>query len=610
MLFTLVFKCALCDLVSCQSNSEDASTWEIIFVLCVCVWRTGDRVRRKETGEVSRAATMARTLNPCSSTVTDFTLCSVSSSSFIIIMSTRWPRARVIPRRRRSPRMGCAASKPSSPSHARASSRRGDGGATAAAVRARYGALRVKQDGALAALDAAETSPGSRTRCERLCQALLSIDVERAVDVFERSMGECAASASTRAPEPAVADYVAEPGSDEYARWRDVGLDVVRSQSLAVVLLAGGQGTRLGSANPKGMYDIGLPSAKSLFALQGERLAKLGALAGAPPPVWYVMTSPFTHDMTTRYFKRHKYFGLNAKDVKFFKQGTLPCFTEAGEIILKSFDEVSEAPDGNGGIYAALAREGIIDDMRARGIEHVYAYCVDNALVQVGDPAFVGCCVERRCDAGAKVITKAYPTEPVGVFATRINSETGKKEYHVVEYSEIPESLATAKDKRTGELKFNAANIALHYYSFEFLAKCCLDLKLPHHIARKKIPFLDVATGETVTPEQPNGIKLEAFIFDVYKYANSVCVVQGHRARDFAPVKNAEGTGKDSPDTARELITTLHAQWITDAGGVIENVPEGVPPACEIAASASYAGENIPPGVRVPHASYVQTFAK
>jgi UDP-N-acetylglucosamine/UDP-N-acetylgalactosamine diphosphorylase len=480
------------------------------------------------------------------------------------------------------------------------------GAKTPATVRARYEALAVPQPRALAALARAEAS--SKTRCATLCDALMTIDAERAVDVFTRSMDEAKASASTRAPEPARADRVAEPGSEEYARWRDVGLDVVRQKSLAVVLLAGGQGTRLGSANPKGMYDVGLPSATSLFALQGERLAKLGALARAPPPVWYVMTSPFTHDMTVKFFKRHKYFGLNAKDVIFFKQGTLPCFTEDGEIILKSFEEVSEAPDGNGGIYAALAREGIIDDMRARGIEHVYAYCVDNALVQVGDPAFVGCCVERRCDAGAKVITKAYPTEPVGVFATRVNAETGKKEYHVVEYSEIPESLATAKDKKTGALKFNAANIALHYYSFDFLAKCCLDLKLPHHIARKKIPYLDVDTGETITPEQPNGIKLEAFIFDVYKYANSVCIVQGDRARDFAPVKNAEGTGKDSPDTARALITALHAQWIIDAGGVIENVPEGVSPACEIAPRASYAGENIPPGVRVQHASYVREF--
>ena len=483
--------------------------------------------------------------------------------------------------------MGCAGSK-SAPSPR--------------ATRARYEALPgAPQRTILRALDACSATTDA-ARAAALSAALRAVEAERAVDVFSRSKEEATASTSG-VLEPVKADCEIVPGSDDAERWRALGTSVAREGKLAVVLLAGGQGTRLGSSNPKGMYDIGLPSGKSLFELQGARLAKLGELAGAKPPVWYVMTSPFTHDATVAFFKSHDYFGLNARDVIFFKQGTLPCFTEDGEIILKSFDEVSEAPDGNGGIYAALAREGVIADMKRRNIEHVYAYCVDNALVQVGDPTFVGCCVERKCDAGAKVIAKAYPTEPVGVFATRVNETTGKKEYHVVEYSEIPESLATAKDKKTGELKFNAANIALHYYSFDFLSRCCLDIKLPHHIARKKIPYLDVETGETVSPTAPNGIKLEAFIFDTYKYADSVCVVQGDRERDFAPVKNAEGAGKDSPDTARDLILRLHARWITDAGGKVARDPKygrRDPPRCEILPSVSYAGENVPPDADVP----------
>jgi len=407
--------------------------------------------------------------------------------------------------------------------------------------------------------------------------------------------------------EPVTANARIARGSADETRWRALGARTVREGKLAVVLLAGGQGTRLGSDNPKGMYDIGLPSGKSLFELQGERLAKLGELAGSAPPVWYVMTSPFTHDATVAFFKLKKFFGLRESDVIFFQQGTLPCFTEAGEIILSSFDEVASAPDGNGGIYAAMAREGVIEDMRRRKIEHVYAYCVDNALVQVGDPAFIGCCVESGCEAGAKVIAKAYPTEPVGVFATRLNAKTGAREVHVVEYSEIPEKMATEKNKKTGQLRFNAANIALHYFSFDFLSKCCLEIELPHHIARKKIPYLDVATGQTIKPSEPNGIKLEAFIFDVYRYAKSVHVVQGDRAEDFAPVKNAEGAGKDSPDTARELIMRLHAKWITDAGGVVRP-PAGAassPALCEIAPSLSYAGEGIPARARVEHLAHV-----
>ena len=459
-----------------------------------------------------------------------------------------------------------------------------------------------------AILDALDAVAADEDRSRRLCAALRAVEAERAVDVFKRSVSEAKTSTSGTSLEPVKADYEIVPGSEDAERWKAVGMGLIRRGKLGVVLLAGGQGTRLGSSNPKGMYDIGLPSGKSLFELQGERLAKLAELSGAKSaPAWYVMTSPFTHDATVEFFKTHNHFGLNEKDVIFFKQGTLPCFTEEGEIILKSFDEVSEAPDGNGGIYAALAREGVISDMRKRGIEHVYAYCVDNALVQVGDPTFVGCCAEQKCEAGAKVIAKAYPTEPVGVFAHRVDAKTGKKEYHVVEYSEIPESLATAKDPKTGELKFNAANIALHYYSFDFLSRCCLDIKLPHHIARKKIPYLDPKTGETVAPTAPNGIKLEAFIFDTYKYAKSVCVVQGNRARDFAPVKNAEGAGKDSPDTARELIQNLHASWITSNGGTISGVPKKQVAKCEIAAAASYAGENVPSGCVLRHGAFASS---
>ena len=480
--------------------------------------------------------------------------------------------------------MGCASSKSSSLTLARA----------------RYASLPGPEQKTIAgALERAATSDADAAR---LCAALANVECERAVDVFQRSALAHETSTSGTL-EPVRCDCEIVPGSDDAERWRRRGLECVKRGKLAVVLLAGGQGTRLGSANPKGMYDIGLPSKKTLFELQGERLAKLGALAGARAPTWYVMTSPFTHDATVAFFKSRDYFGLNARDVVFFKQGTLPCFTEDGEIILKSFGEVSEAPDGNGGIYAAMAREGVIADMRKRKIEHVYAYCVDNALVQVGDPTFVGCCVERECEAGAKVIAKAYPTEPVGVFACRKNEATGAKEYHVVEYSEIPESLATAKDKKTGELKFNAANIALHYFSFDFLSRCCLDIALPHHVARKKIPYLDVNTGKTIEPSSPNGIKLEAFIFDTYKYAKSVCVVRGDRALDFAPVKNAEGAGKDSPDTAREAILSLHARWILQAGGVIvdeNDVPVPTDRArCEVSPAVSYAGESLASRLRV-----------
>ena len=426
-------------------------------------------------------------------------------------------------------------------------------------------------------------------------------DLDRVSSVFRRSMADHASGESSKGDiEPVKADAVAGD-QDHSTGWRAAGLRAAREGKLAVILLAGGQGTRLGSADPKGMYDVGLPSGRTLFRMQAERLLKLGreaAKAGAPddetaktiPPAripWYIMTSPFTHDATKAHFEANAYFGLNSEDVTFFQQGWLPCFTEEGKIIMRTKCDVATAPDGNGGLYKALHEEGCLADMRRRGVEHVHAYCVDNALVKVGDPEYVGFCLERGVDAGAKVISKAYPEEPVGVFTRR-----GGK-VHVVEYSELPADLATAEDPDTGELRLDAANIVLHYYTLDFLTKCCepdggVQASLVYHVARKKVPAVSPDGATTETPAKPNGVKLEAFIFDVYQYAEKVAFLRGDRREDFAPVKNAEGTGKDSPDTARAAVSALHRGWIESAGGRVAG--EGL---VEVAPAASYAGEGL-----------------
>ena len=437
-----------------------------------------------------------------------------------------------------------------------------------------------------------------------LLAQLSRIDPARVKSVFSRSMADHASGSSSKgAIEPVRADD--DASNPEMAEaWAEAGLRAAANGELAVVLLAGGQGTRLGSSAPKGMYDIGLPSGRTLFRLQCERLVRLqrdaAAATGAATPVTvplYVMTSPFTHAETEAYFVANAYFGLDAASVTFFQQGDLPCFSEAGAILMKSRSEVATAPDGNGGVYQALHTNGCVADMQKRGVKHVFAYCVDNAAVKVGDPVFVGFCVSKACDAGAKVIQKAYPTEPVGVFTRR----DGK--VHVVEYSEMPEALATARlepletssgergEKKEGALKFDAANIVLHYYSMAFLASCCdpdgeVQRTLAYHVARKKIP---VVSGDGlvpgVTPTEPNGVKLEAFIFDVYAFAETVAFLNGDRASDFAPVKNKEGAGKDSPDTARALLSNLHRTWIERNGGVV--VGDG---RIEVAPAVSYDG--------------------
>ena len=353
--------------------------------------------------------------------------------------------------------------------------------------------------------------------------------------------------------------------------------------------MAGGQGTRLGSSDPKGCFNIGLPSEKSLFKIQAERIRKVEKLAhkksGKDVVVpWYVMTSGPTRGPTEKYFKENNYFGLKAENVIIFEQGVLPCISNEGKILLESKSRVAVAPDGNGGIYQAIVTSSVMEDMRKRGIKHVHAYCVDNCLVKVADPVFIGFAASKDVDIATKVVRKRSANESVGLILLK----NGKPD--VVEYSEIDAATAEAKDpKQQDILKFRAANIVNHYYSFRFLESIPeWAHKLPHHVARKKIPYVDTEKGTTVKPEKPNGIKLEQFVFDVFPMLDlkKFACMEVKREEEFSPLKNARGTGEDDPDTSKRDIMQQGERWAKAAGAIV--VSEGDESGIEISPLVSY----------------------
>lgn len=270
--------------------------------------------------------------------------------------------------------------------------------------------------------------------------------------------------------------------------------------------------------------------------------------------------------------------------------GTLPCLTMDGKVLLDSPSHVAVAPDGNGGLYAATRAplpgdksRTVLIDLTARGVLYVHAYCVDNCLVRIADPVFLGYSIYKQADCAAKVVPKSFPTESVGVVACRNNKPS------VVEYSEISQEQAERRDSETGELIFRAGNIANHFYTTTFLNQVeAFEEELAFHIARKKIPHVDLETGEIVKPGKPNGMKLEMFVFDVFPFTERFAVLEVVRNEEFSPLKNAPGTGSDDPETSRNDLLAQHRRFLEHAGAIVDKDVE-----IEISPLVSYAGEGL-----------------
>lgn len=431
----------------------------------------------------------------------------------------------------------------------------------------------------------------------QLVSQLEAIDIDgllREYRTAKERLQETKSSTSPMRPAPLDPSQIVTRG--EYA----LGLEAIREGRLAVVTLAGGQGTRLGSTAPKGCYRIGLPSGASLFELQARRLRKLVSLAGTTAHAlpWYIMTSNATHAHTEAFFREQNYFGLPMSSVRFFKQAELPAISEEGRLFLATKSCLALSPNGNGGIYAALEREGILREMRSHGIEYVHMFCVDNALVRPADPFFVGACLARGADCGIKSIMKVDPNESVGVLCRRSRSdgkavkgeeERGESGIMVAEYSELDPEWAAMRDTTGQNLLLNQANIANHLFTVEFLERVCQrGVSLPAHLAYKKIPSINMETGEPLA-KAPMGYKLEYFIFDVLPWARRPLIFQGERSEEFAPLKNAPGAPADSPEYCVRMVSDLHRRWLVSAGAQVADEKEPI----EISPELSYAGEGL-----------------
>ena len=333
----------------------------------------------------------------------------------------------------------------------------------------------------------------------------------------------------------------------DYKEYQKIGEDAIKAGKLAAVTMAGGQGTRLGHNGPKGTFDIGLDSHKSLFELLSDSLKEEGKKYGVIIP-WFIMTSKENNKETVEFFAKNKFFGYEKdKNIFFFIQGELPMVDTEGKILIGEDGLVKEAANGHGGIYEALVKNGMTKKMRELGVEWIFIGGVDNCLVKMVDPIIMGIAIKKHVTAAGKSVVKANPQEKVGVFCKR----NGKPS--VVEYTEIPTEMAEATDKN-GELVYGESHILCNLFNIEAVERMG-SKPLPYHTAFKKATYID-KNGNKVVPDGPNAYKFEAFLFDAFGELDDMAILRVKREEEFAPVKNATGT--DSPETARELYRKFY----------------------------------------------------
>ena len=326
------------------------------------------------------------------------------------------------------------------------------------------------------------------------------------------------------------------------AEFKELGLKAIREGKVGAVLLAGGQGTRLGLDRPKGTLNIGVAKELYLFEQLLRNLMDVTDEAGVYVPL-YIMTSNINNADTTAFFEEHDYFGYPKDYVKFFVQEMVPACDYEGRIYMESQTEVAMSPNGNGGWFSSMVNAGLLSDIKERGIEWINVFAVDNCLQRIADPMFVGATIAYGCESGAKVVRKAAPDERVGVLCT----EDGKPS--IAEYYEMTEEMATAR-KENGDLKYGFG-VILNYLFSEKKLEQIADARMPIHVVEKKIPYMDV-DGTFVKPEQPNGYKFETLVLDMVHMMEDCIPYEVVREREFAPIKNLHGV--DSLDSARELM--------------------------------------------------------
>jgi len=414
-----------------------------------------------------------------------------------------------------------------------------------------------------------ELTPAERNE---LASQIASLDIDQvkalhreATSDTEGAAEDSLAARAARAQAPPAVRLTDQASNTAMAeRAKRTGEAALAAGKVGVALVAGGQGSRLGFDHPKGLFPIGPVSGATLFQILFQKIVATQAKYGADIPL-YLMTSPATHEETLSALDEFDRWGLSAENISVFCQGTMPAVdAKTGRLLLEAKGRLFLSPDGHGGMLPALVRSGALLDMRRRGLTQLFYMQIDNPLVGVCDPTFLGYHLGSGSELSTQVVAKHEPLERVG------NVVSIDGHVQIIEYSDLPESAAR-QTLADGSLKLWAGNIAVHVFEVAFLERVSRDSgSMPFHIARKAVPHLN-EVGALVTPEKPTAIKFERFIFDLMPAARHSLVYEVDQQKSFAPLKNASGAKTDSPESVQAQMIALHRGWLESAGVKVDD---------------------------------------
>jgi UDP-N-acetylglucosamine/UDP-N-acetylgalactosamine diphosphorylase len=406
-------------------------------------------------------------------------------------------------------------------------------------------------------------------RKQRLLEEIGRLDFSKIDRWIEKYVKKAAPLKLASEFQPAPSYPLVPKNSEQQQKYKlavKTGRQLISAGKVAAFVVAGGQGTRLGFDGPKGDYPISPVRNKTLFQIFAETIKAACEKYHADIP-WYIMTSPINYSQTLDIFRENSYYNLNKENIFIFQQGTMPNFGLDGKILLADKGTIASSPDGHGGSLKALYKSGALEDMKNRGVDVMSYWQVDNPLVKILDPLFIGLHMLDSSEMSSKALVKNHPKEKVGNFCL-VNGRVT-----VIEYSDLPDKLAEKRNP-DGSFVFELGSIGIHIISRSFVERLNTeaDISLPFHRAVKKIVHIN-ESGQLIKPAEPNGIKLETFIFDALPLADNSVILQTVRSEEFAPVKNA--TGIDSAEVTRRMIAERSAKWLESAGVAVPRKKDG-----------------------------------